>query len=308
MVYGAAFTEDFYRVEHVAVFDAEGLKRIRGSKYLQSDIFRNQGKTDCRDCDSVLRDAVPGCGTEILFGKGLQDVNLRGYHLSWRTVPALLGKIFTGLERKSGGRAATVSFRHKENGWHMVGMDMRFKKGAGQYYKNKDEDPFMRALLKNYYLRESCYQCAVKKKGSLADITIEAFWEIEKMFPDRDNFMGTSLVILHTEMGAVLFDSVQTKLQRFRADCETALKNNSAYDPPVVRPMERDTFNVNLRKKPVSMVLKQYTREKWSVRARKSLASSPLGKLRRAIFHRGQRNKNGFPIWFADRIREENDS
>ena len=59
----------------------------------------------------------------------------------------------------------------------------------------------MRLFLRNSSLRESCYECRIKEKGSLADITMGDYWGVDAVHPEIDSHDGVSLVILHTEKG-----------------------------------------------------------------------------------------------------------
>ena len=70
-------------------------------------------------------------------------------------------------------------------------------------------DPYVRAFLKDFCLRNCCYDCHAKLAHNDADLTIGDFWGAEKSLP---NLMGEdkrlSLVIPQTEKGSVLLQKI----------------------------------------------------------------------------------------------------
>ena len=101
----------------------------------------------------------------------------------------------------------------------------------------------MKAVVNNLSLRPSCYNCSFKGVNNrLSDITLADFWGIEGMCPEMDDDKGTSLVIVNTQKGREIFDSVSDSVVRKRVDVKPALRwNSSAYDSAGYSP-DREAF------------------------------------------------------------------
>ena len=76
----------------------------------------------------------------------------------------------------------------------------------------QSNNSYMRLFLSDIALRESCYNCSFKKKYRNSDITLADFWGISNIHPDMNDNMGTSLVIVNTEKGNELFNSIRDSI------------------------------------------------------------------------------------------------
>ena len=280
-VFGAAFADDFQTVRHVMVENSEGMTALRGSKYVQSEMG---------SCFSAVKEQVEA-GRKVLFsGTPCQVAGLKRYlgknsdavifvDIICHGTPsaALWQRYLEHIEKRMGGKAKTVSFRHKKNGWRKFGMAMSMS-GNLHYYRTLREDPFMRMFLKNDCLRESCYQCGAKKAGSGSAITIGDFWGVEQAATEIDNFLGVSLALIHTDQGKRLFEQVKPALDVKQVDFDAAIAGNSAYNHSVSRPAERDRFFADLQSLKWERLERKYTRED-----RQAAVKRILRKLRRRI-------------------------
>ena len=293
IVCGVAFTEDFYGVRHVVVNNAKGIETLRGSKYLQSKIgfVYREIKKSLMDGKRVLFTGTPCqvAGLKGFLGKDYESLVCADIICHGTPSPLFWEKYLKHIERTVGEKAMSVNFRSKENGWRLYGMNIHLSDGSC-YYKTMDEDPFMSIFRKDYCLRESCYQCVTKEKGSCADITIGDFWGVENVVPEMDETRGISLVIVHTEKGSKLFKSVFSSLNGKQVVYEAALAKNRAYHRSVARPSERDMFFRDLQNKSMPQIIKKYARQELSVRLRKRVASSLLGRLRRRILYKDNKS------------------
>ena len=133
-------------------------------------------------------------------------------------------------------------FRDKSNSWKRYSLSLDFSDGTS-YSRLFTEDGYMRAFVNNLSLRPSCYNCSFKGVNNrLSDITLADFWGIEGMCPEMDDDKGTSLVIVNTQKGREIFDSVSDSVVRKRVDVKPALRwNSSAYDSAGYSP-DREAF------------------------------------------------------------------
>ena len=252
VVYGVAMSEDCYSAEMTRV---EGdISCLRGSKYLQAiigDAFK-QVKQDLFDGKRVL---FTGTGCQI---NGLKSFLQKDYTnlttvdvICHGTPSSKLWKEYIKYQEAKYGKLKNVNFRCKDNSWQDFGMK------ENQLYISKDEDAYMRMFLRNYCLRPSCYECHAKNTKN-ADITIADFWGIESVAPEMNDGNGISLIIVRTEKGQKLFESVKEKLKWKEVSYEEGIKGNPSEYKSVDRPAQRETFFNDLAVLPFSEMEKKY--------------------------------------------------
>lgn len=238
VVYGVAMSEDCYSAEFISVTNEEGLRRVRGSKYLQAkagDAYVRV-KADLTAGKMVL---FSGTGCQV---NGLKKFLGRDYdHLVCVDVichgvpsPALWKKYAQYQESKY-GKLKTVSFRCKDKGWADFGMK------ENKVYISKDEDSYMQMFLRDYCLRPSCYECNAKHM-KMSDMTIGDFWGIEKIVPEIDDNRGISLVIVRTDKGREIFSHIKHGMKVKEVSYGDGVKFNPAEFRSPGRPPERDGF------------------------------------------------------------------
>ena len=209
-VAGAAFDEDF-SVRHVLVEKQEDLRRLRGSKYVQSRM---------EDTYIRVRQLLKQ-GRPVLFtGVACQVAGLRTFlgkeYDNLYTVdvlchgvpsPKVWQKYLAEQERRYSAKTVDVSFRHKRMGWKSFSMVLDFD-NQKQYQETLNLDPYMRLFLANICLRPSCHSCRFKDFPRPADLTIGDAWGIGKHMPELDDDRGTSVVLVNSPKGRQLWDTV----------------------------------------------------------------------------------------------------
>lgn len=245
VVFGAVFDEQF-TVRHSMAEDGAGLAQMRGSKYLQSRIG---------DAFHQAAQAL-NLGRRVLFtGTPCQVAGLRAYlgggHPLLYTAdmvchgvpsPKVWKRYLSLREAEAGGRAASVSFRDKENGWRKFSTKITFQ-GGKEYCSCYRDDPYMSAFLGGLCLRPSCYHCHFKGISRESDLTLADFWGVNRILGERDDNLGMSLLLVHTVKGEALFSPVRGKCAFCReVDPVKALcYNRSATESPG-EPAQRAAF------------------------------------------------------------------
>ena len=126
VVYGVAMADDCCSAVFISVTDEEGLKKLRGSKYLQAkigDTYKNV-KKDLLDGKTVL---FTGTGCQI---NGLKNFLQKDYNnlicvdVICHGVPSpeLWRKYVYYQEKKNKGKLEYVNFRCKDESWTNFGM------------------------------------------------------------------------------------------------------------------------------------------------------------------------------------------
>jgi len=232
IVFGASFEED-WNLKHIAAQNKEQLRRLRGSKYIQSSTgttFR-QVQELLKSGKNVLYSGTP-CQIAGLKGfLGREYDNLLTVDLVCHGVPnnRMFRDYIRLLEQKQNGRIVEYIFRDKSMGWGKSGSALIESSNGKKYRKKLWES----ASSYHYYFaaslicRENCYSCLYACANRPADITLGDYWGIEKAHPQYlsdkilDDTKGISVVIANTEKGNSyiqrISDAVELKASNFDA-------------------------------------------------------------------------------------------
>lgn len=172
-----------------------------------------------------------------------------------------LWREYAKFQESKHGKLEQINFRAKEEGWKKFGMK------ENHLYIPREKDPFMNMFLDDFCLRPSCYKCRAKKYR-LSDISIADFWGIEKVTPEMNDGMGTSLIIVRTEKGQKLFDSINEKLNWKEVDYNEAIRENPAEYRSAIRPLQRDTFFSDLQSRSFNFMIRKYAPDTKKIRLR----------------------------------------
>ncbi len=242
-VFGASFSKDLKSVNHILVEDTESLSKLRGSKYLQSNINNTYKMTKLilNSGRMVLYSGTP-CQIAGLFGYLRKEYeNLYTLSVICHGVPSpkLWRSYVEYREKLAKGKAQRINFRDKTSGWSE--FNIRFYiSNQNEYRETHNFDPYMQCFLNNWCLRPSCYSCNFKGVYQKADITLGDFWGIDNIAPEMNDDKGTSLVICHSERGNQLLNSISNKLNIKKVDINDSLKYNLAMTESPNLPLERN--------------------------------------------------------------------
>lgn len=249
VVFGAALSADCKSVHHTMVSNEADLAKLRGSKYLQSEIgvCYQQAQAFLRDGKPVLFSGTP-CEIEGLKTFLRQDYdNLTCVDLICHGSPSpkLWGKYVEYRADQKKNIVESVTFRDKRNSWKNYEVCMSLTEGA-EYRKPFYDETFMQMFLQDLCLRPSCYSCPFKKKNRVSDITLADFWGSGRVCPDMDDDKGLSLVIIHSLKGASLLEKVKNEMELREVPLEEALEGNPSMTRSCIKPDKRDEFMRNM--------------------------------------------------------------
>ena len=183
MIVGAAYNCEKNIVEHILVSDLEGLRKIDGSKYLQSytmRAFRSITERARKDRDSCY--IIFGLPCQIAgFRLVAEMLNIRDQillvELFCHGVPTdkLWEKELDRISKKTGTRLfMKVDFRDKSVDWH--NYCVKVITGDKTFRGKRERELFWQVYFENILLGESCYQCRFRKEESCADIRLGDYW------------------------------------------------------------------------------------------------------------------------------------
>ncbi len=248
VVYGAAFMEDM-TVGHADVTDSAGLERLKGSKYVQSDLYAvfEEVRDLLEDGKRVLFAGTPCQIAGLDNYLGGRKGNLLAVDVACHGAPSpgLWEKYVAAYEKRSGGRLCRVSFRDKSESWrqYSVKYDVLYDGVVKSHRVHKMDDPYMALFLQDMTLRPSCYSCPARNGRSGSDLTLADLWNVSEVAPEFDDDRGASLVLVNTDAGLRMFDAlVRDGLKTVPADFGTGRKRNAGFDSALTMPEKREEF------------------------------------------------------------------
>lgn len=221
VVFGARFDRQ-WNVVHDYTETIEGIKDFQRSKYVQSIIggnylkakqFLQQGRwvlftgTHCQiaGLKTFLRKDYERLLAVDVFCHGVPS------NKTWQQYLDELKNY------NKSDNIVDINFRSKkEEGWgrYHVNVDFENKHISQLYRKN----PYQRGFIKNLYLRPSCYQCALKKSNSEADISLGDYWGIGDFVPSMDDDRGTSMVVVYSSKAETILSELNLNIKKIESE------------------------------------------------------------------------------------------
>ncbi len=259
VVFGAAFDEN-WNVHHIGVDNLADLAKLRGSKYVQSDIG-----TCYKEAERLLK-----ANKYVLFsGTPCQIEGLKRYlrkpYEKLLTVDIFChGAPSRGAWRKyltdclSLSEIKNLNFRDKETiGWscsHLTITGHDGKKVISEVYTK----PFHQSIS----MRMSCQGCTHSQLPRPGDITLGDFWGISHYNPALNDKKGTGLVLLNSEKGEAAFSTIRCR--------KYPIQLNPGYDNGHIRTglklnNKREAFFKALKQNTFSQSVNQVLHNKYDV-------------------------------------------
>ncbi len=230
-IYGASFNS-FNEVEHIRITELDNLKKLQGSKYVQSKINNSyiDVQKDLENDKFVLFSGTP-CQVEglktFLSKKKTSTEKLYTCDIICHGVPSpkIFNDYLTELEKQYNSKIKNINFRHKENNLTQ-NIKITFENGdtyLSNYYKN---DKFYKLFLDNVILRDSCYECKYSSFNRVGDISLGDFWGIENSIQNFDDNKGVSLVLVNTQKGKDIFNKLKNDFDFVETSKENCIQDN----------------------------------------------------------------------------------
>ena len=270
VVYGHAFVSPT-KVECIRIEEAADLPRLRGSKYVQSNMAMTM-----RD---VLADL--GDGREVLFsGTPCQVAGLKAF-LAAKSAEAdrllLVDIVCHGVPspefyadclrwESRGSRLEEVRFRDKREGWgcgggttttttpilcRLVTRNRAFTPKTSFYYKH---------FLEGDVYRESCYRCPYASCSRPGDVTLGDFWGVDHKAAGLSPLGGISLVIANTPKGEAAIWAVKRASKWAERPLEEAIAGNEQLRHPILRTAARDRILEDWKNRGIETLEMEYRR------------------------------------------------
>ncbi len=217
VVCGAAFAMQGTEVSHIVIDNLSDLRRLRGSKYVQSStglIYRDllgllkQGR-------SVLFTGTP---CQVAAFKSVVDApkwkdQILTVDLFCAGVPPQ--KLFTQyVNAVTEGRAETahgIKMRDKSiGGWHDCCFTILYRDGV--YHCDKTNDPYFRGMKARLTARKSCWNCRYAQIPRQGDFSIGDLWGVAENILHITDEKGVSAVCVNNEKASRVLAAVKSSL------------------------------------------------------------------------------------------------
>jgi len=259
IVFGAKFDKEF-NVIHSYIYKVEDLENFRKSKYVQSTIgdTYKEAKEFLDNGKFVLFTGTP-CqieGLKCYLQKDYDNLHTQDIICHGVPSPKVWKKYLEYRKSQDLEEPKQINFRQKDNGWNLYALFLQYNNNT--YKTSHEKDLFMRTFLKDASLRDSCYSCSFKQKIRNSDITLADFWGIKNILPDMNDNKGISLVIVNSDKGRELFDSINENIECREVIPEEAMMYNKSIIQSATMHKNRDEFFDNLDNMNFDKLVKKY--------------------------------------------------
>lgn len=236
-VYGCAFVPPF-SFRHIRCTTKEGLKALRGSKYVQSDT-----SGICRQIHDDLK-----AGREVLFiGTPCQAAAIRNYFPNHARL-FVVDLICHGVPSR---RLLCESLPGDFASLHVDQVVFRTSTKYHFFAKSGISTVFSRPLCKDLYMkgfftalyyRDSCYVCHYACAQRVGDLTLGDFWGVDIPELTTEESKGISLCLVNTETGEELLKRISKEIKQFERPLAEAVAGNKQLSHPMSRSFRSQLF------------------------------------------------------------------
>ncbi len=256
VIFGATLDDDFV-VRHIKCSSKEERDKLRGSKYVQSDLS-DTFKAVEQELKSGRIVAFSGTGCQVAGLKSFlrKDYeNLYTFDIVCHGVPSpkVFGDYISYINKKY-GKISGFNFRDKTLlGWdmHIESFMVKGKKRISRMYAQ--------LFTTDYISRESCYNCKYTNISRPGDFTLADFWGVDKAFKGFNDNKGVSLLLVNSEKGNDLFEDANVKNVIEFNKCESDVYIQPQLKQPAKKPNGYDTFWQEYEQNGFDYVMKKYS-------------------------------------------------
>lgn len=224
------------QVKHICITKSKELYKLRGSKYVQSDIGSTYSQAE-----SILKR-----GTLVLFvGTPCQIAGLKNYlrrdYENLITVDLVCHGIgsqayfnkYIEYVKKRYGLIKKLNFRSKKYGGWSCSGDIVYSKNNKYFQKPYYEynNYYYYYFLHGDIYRKSCYSCFYANVMRQGDFTLGDFWGIEAYNIPMKTENGCSLILVNTNNANKILNELDN-IELYQVDIENAVRGNAQLEHP----------------------------------------------------------------------------
>ena len=261
IVIGATFDEN-NKLIHQAITKKEELIKLKGSKYLQSNLNNIfQFIKDNIEEKQILFVGTPCqvAGLKSFLRKEYDNLITIDLFCHGVPSPKLFSKYVKELEQKYNEKLINYNFRDKSTGWDTYSNKATFNNS--EFKELQSNNDYMKLFLHDVALRESCYNCKFKLGNKYSDITLGDFWGVRNFYPEMYNKEGVSAIIVNTNKGLEIFNSISNELTYQTCKLEEILSENHSLEKSAVQTDKRHKFFDEIDHKSIKKLSNKYSND-----------------------------------------------
>ena len=251
-VAGAVYTDDFKGVKTIVTNDIEDVKKMRGSKYFQSDkgnVF-SEVKKLLEENKKVFFSGSPcECAAIRTFlGKDYENLTTMSYICHGPSAPEVLKKYIEEIEEENESKVNFFTTRYKKDGKHLpLYLKADFENGKG-ILEEYAPSHLARIFMSGCAMRNSCLNCKFKSLPVFSDIYVGDLGG--KYYPvDKYNPAGASCVFVSSEKGKKALENIKDRINFVDADVDKMIQSRNnilfASKAPTYKKSEEFLNNLN---------------------------------------------------------------
>ena len=251
-VAGAVYTDDFKGVKTIVTNDIEDVKKMRGSKYFQSDkgnVFSEVKKLLEENKKVFFLGSPCECAAIRTFlGKDYENLTTMSYICHGPSAPEVLKKYIEEIEEENESKVNFFTTRYKKDGKHLpLYLKADFENGKG-ILEEYAPSHLARIFMSGCAMRNSCLNCKFKSLPVFSDIYVGDLGG--KYYPvDKYNPAGASCVFVSSEKGKKALENIKDRINFVDADVDKMIQSRNnilfASKAPTYKKSEEFLNNLN---------------------------------------------------------------
>lgn len=230
VICAASYDNDF-SIKHILVERTESadleLKKIRGSKYVQSDLsgifkeikgYLSQNRQVC-----FVGTTCQVAGLKAFLAEEYENLICVDLVCHGVPSPKLWTKYLHHQKEKYGAEISMIAFRNKTYGYHSGTMRIAFSNGK-IYYGSARVDYMLKCFFSEISSRPICYHCPFKQLSRCSDFSLYDCWHAEKLVAGlSDDDRGYTNVLLHSTKSTDILKKLESEYEIYPVDTQLAV-------------------------------------------------------------------------------------
>lgn len=244
LVAGASYSPTM-EVRHIIIDNVKELEKLRGSKYVQSNLNNIfiQIRTLLKEGKLILFSGTP-CQVDGLRNFLKKDYrNLLTVDIVCHAVASpLIFKDYIGyLNKRHGAKVININMRDKERrGWGHVYSQRIIFDNKKEFVDSYKVVGWNYLYFSQFINRPSCNNCRYCNLDRPGDFTISDLWDDNNTLPEFKSNKGSSMLMINTEKALDCFQKIASIIDSCSISINTAMQPNLKAPTPPRK--DRDSF------------------------------------------------------------------
>lgn len=295
------FENGIIKVEHVVINTLSELKKLQGSKYVQSNTVNafKEIKKLLNKGEKVLFSGTP-CQVDAIKSMCKKYIGLSLYTVDiiCHGVPSQMffNEYLKEYQKRCKSNLTYLDFRNKRFGWGLTGIS-KFENNV-EKLMTPNTSSYYKYFLDGEIYRPNCYSCPYANQDRVGDITIGDYWGVENLSPEIVKSMdisvhnGVSCVIINTVIGHKILDIYGKNLKKHPVEIEKVMIINTQLREPAKHTQKRVWILQTFSKKGYGSIEKSFQRDLLFTKIKKKIKQIFPKPLKNMVKNVYIKNKN----------------